>query len=222
MSIIRRPIGMRLPIPDRDKVDLGLPVCTLDVNQIAIRPTYYLRTELRGLVSLEFNYFERRTVELCVTPETAVEIGGGLPTTAIGSLAYQRISKSELFKARPASSVLDLTTEDADELWSDVRESLWPGLSANSMRRNQAADVTQLFFHIVCSSMVAHAAFVTLDNNFLNRASDLLHRYGITVTSPNQAWCSFAHRYSLVEPSETDIDSLLDQQRTFFDTLRST
>ena len=33
MSIIRTPIRMRLPIPDRDKADLGLPVCTLDVNQ---------------------------------------------------------------------------------------------------------------------------------------------------------------------------------------------
>jgi hypothetical protein len=36
---------MRLPIPDREKVDLGLPVCTLDVNQIAIRPTYHLKTD---------------------------------------------------------------------------------------------------------------------------------------------------------------------------------
>ena len=111
MSIIRPPIRMRLPIPDRDKVDLGLPVCTLDVNQIAIRPTYHLRTDLRGLVSLEYNYFDRRTVELCVTPETVVEITGGSSTGAMGSLAYQRISKSQLFKARPASSVLDLPQE---------------------------------------------------------------------------------------------------------------
>jgi hypothetical protein len=213
---------MRLPIPDREKVDLGLPVCTLDVNQIAIRSTYHLNADLRGLVSLEFNYFEQRTVELCVTPETAVEIGADSSTGAIGSRAYQRFSKSQLFKARPASTVLDLTTEDADELWSDVGHSLWPGLSTSVINRNQAADVTQLFFHIVCSSMVANAAFVTLDKNFLNRAPDLRARYGITVASPNDAWNNFAPKYSLVEPTDSDIDSLLDQQRTFFGRLRST
>lgn len=222
MSNIRTPIRMRLPIPDRDKIDLGLPVCTLDVNQVAIRPTYHLRPELRGLTSLEYNYFERRTIELCVTPETAIEIGGGASTSAIGSLAYQRISKSELFKTRPASTVLDLSVEDADELWSDVRESLWPGVSTGSMRRNQEADVTQLFFHIVCSSMVANAAFVTLDGNFLDRASELRARYGITVGSPNHVWDTFAPRYSLISPTELDVDRLLGQQQTFFQTLRST
>jgi hypothetical protein len=213
---------MRLPIPDREKVDLGLPVCTLDVNQIAIRPTYYMRTDLRGLVSLEYNYFEQRAVELCVTPETAVEIAAGSSTGVVGSLAYQRFSKSQLFKARPASTVLDLTMEDADELWSDVGHSLWPELSTNAMSPNQAADVTQLFFHIVCSSMVANAAFVTLDKNFLNRAPDLRGRYGITVASPNDAWSNFAPKYSLVEPTDSDIHKLVDQQRTFFGSLRST
>jgi hypothetical protein len=148
MSIIRTPIRMRLPIPDRDKVDLGLPVCTLDVNQVAVRPTYHLRPEMRGLVSLEYNYFERRTIELCVTPETAVEIGDRSTAGGIGSLAYQRFSKSELFKARPASTVLDLSTEEADELWSDVCDSLWPDLSTGGLRRNQEADVTQLFFQV--------------------------------------------------------------------------
>jgi hypothetical protein len=52
--------------------------------------------------------------------------------------------------------------------------------------------------------MVANAAFVTLDNNFLNRAPALHSRYGITVASPNLAWDSFAPRYSLVEPTELD------------------
>jgi len=221
MSIIRTPIGLRLPVPDREKVDLGLPVCTLDVNQVAVRSTYHLRPDLRGLVSLEYNYFERRTIELCVTPETAVEIGVGSSTVGIGSLAYQRFSKSELFKARPATAVLNLSTEEANELWSDVCDSLWPGLSTGSLRRNQEADITQLFFHIVCSSMVANAAFVTLDNNFLNRAPELHSRYGITVASPNLAWDTFAPRYSLVEPTELDVDRLLAQQQTFFQGLRS-
>jgi hypothetical protein len=161
-------------------------------------------------------------VELCVTPETAVEIDADSSTDAIGSRAYERFSKSQLFKARPASTVLALTTEDADDLWSDVGHSLWPGLSTNVMSQNQAADVTQLFFHIVCSSMVANAAFVTLDGNFLNRANSLRTRYGITVASPNDAWNNFAPKYSLVEPNERDIDSLLQQQQSFFRGLRST
>ena len=95
-------------------------------------------------------------------------------------------------------------------------------MSTNSLSRNEAADVTQLFFHIVCSSMVANAAFVTNDKNFLSRASDLRQRYGITVASPNDAWTSFAPKYALVEPTESEIESLLDQQRTFLGTLRST
>ena len=213
---------MRLPIPDRDKVDLGLPVCTLDVNQVAIRPTYHQRPELAGLVRLEYNYFERRTIELCVTPETAVEIRSGAAALAIGTLAYHRISKSGLFKARPASTTLELSDDDADELWSDVSESLWPGLSTGALTRNQEADVTQLFFHIVCSSMVANAAFVTLDDNFLNRAPDLHGRYGITVATPNVAWETFGPRYSLVEPTDQDIERLVGQQQEFFKGLHST
>lgn len=222
MSIIRPPIRMRLPIPERDKVDLGLPVCTLDVNQVAIRPTYHRRPDLRGLACLEYNYFEQRTIELCVTPETAVEITQGVDTSSLGSAAFQRIRKSELFKARPASTVLDLSANEADELWSDVRESLWPGVSTGSLLRNQVGDVSQLFFHIVCSSMVANSAFVTLDRNFLDRASDLHARYGITVLSPNVTWDTFAPRYFLVAPSESDVDRLLGQQQTFFAKLRST
>jgi hypothetical protein len=82
-----------------------------------------LQTDLRGLVSLEYNYFEQRTIE----------IAAGSSTGVVDSMAYQRFGKSQLFKARPASTVLDLTTEDADELWSDVGHSLWSGLSTHGM-----------------------------------------------------------------------------------------
>jgi hypothetical protein len=221
MSINRPAIRMRLPIPDRDKVDLSLPAFTLDVNQVAIRPTYHQRPDLRGLACLEFNYFEQRMVELCVTPETAAEIAQGVETSSLGAAAFQRICKSELFKARPASTVLDLSTDEADDLWSDVRESLWPGVSTGALARNQVADVTQLFFHVVCSSMVANSAFVTLDRNFLDRAADLQTRYGISVLSPNDTWATFSPRYSLVTPTESDVNRFLDEQQKFFAGLRS-
>ena len=221
MAIIRQPIRMRLPILDRDKVDLGLPLCTLDVNQVAIRPTYHQRPDLRGLTCLEYNYFELRSVELCVTPETAIEISQGVETSSLGAVAFRRISKSALFKARPASTVLDLSDGEAEELWSDMSQSLWPGLSTGAMTRGQVADVSQLFFHTVCSSMVANSAFVTLDRNFLDRAVDLRTRYGISVLCPNDAWGTFAPRYSLVTPSESDVNRLLSEQQSFFAGLRS-
>lgn len=222
MAIYRPSIKMRLPIPERDKVDLGLPVCTLDVNQIAIRPTYHQRPELRGLAYLEYNYFEWRSVELCVTPEAAAEISQGIETTSLGSAAFQRIKKTELFKARPASTVLDLSIGEADELWSDVQESLWPSVSTGAMSRNQVGDVNQFFFHVVCSSMVANSAFVTLDGDFLSKAPDLHARYGVTVLSPNETWGRFAPKYGLTTPSESDVDRLLGDQQEFFSRLRST
>jgi hypothetical protein len=72
------------------------------------------------------------------------------------------------------------------------------------------------------AGQVANAAFVTLDGNFLNRASELRTRYGITVGSPNRVWDIFAPRYSLVAPTELDLDRLLGEQQTFFQALRST
>lgn len=218
----RAPILLRLPIPDRDKVDLGLPVCTLDVNQVAIRPRYHERPDLHGLVCLEFNYFRLRTVELCVTPETAIEIAQGIETSSLGSAAFNRISKSALFKARPASTVLDLSSGDADELWADVQHSLWPARSTGALTRNQIGDINQLFFHVVCSSMVQNSAFVSLDRNFLDRAPELRSRYGITVLSPNDTWRTFGSRYSLVAPSDHDLAKLLNEERDFFAGLRST
>lgn len=213
---------MRLPIPDRDKIDLGLPACTLDVNQIAIQPAYPNRPELRGLACLEYNYFERRTIELCVTPEAQVEIAQGLASSSLGNSAYRRFKKTELFKARPASTILDLSDGEADELWSDVSESIWPGLSTGTMTRNQVGDVNQIFFHVVCSSMVANSAFVTLDTDLLRRASDLRARYGVTVLTPNDTWNRFAPSYGLATPDDAEIDQLLNDQREFFSRLRST
>src|SRR5687767_8233967 len=208
MAIYRPSLKMRLPIPDREKVDLGLPTCTLDVNQIAIRPAYHQRPELRGLACLEYNYFQLRSVELCVTPEAQAEISQGLASTSLGNAAYQRFKKTELFKARPASTVLDLSDHEADELWSDISESVWPGLSTGHLTRNQVGDVNQMFFHVVCSSMVANSAFVTLDGDFLRRASDLRARYGVAVLTPNDTWNRFAPSYGLTLPDEAEIDDL--------------
>ena len=65
---------LKFPVADRNTVDLKLPTFTLDVNQIPVRPPAQRTPGLRGLGSLEWNYFECHTVELCVTPEAQVEI----------------------------------------------------------------------------------------------------------------------------------------------------
>ena len=82
--------------------------------------------------------------------------------------------------------------------------------------------MNQLFFHVVCSSMVANAAFVTLDRNFLDRAAGLHSRYGVTVLSPNETWDIFAPRYSLVTPTEVEMHRLVNQHEAFFRSLRTT
>src|SRR5689334_3245216 len=95
---------LRLPVPDREKIDLVLPQFTLDVNQIALKRPSTRPPAMTGLAYLEYQYFERQTVELCVTPEAAREIAQGTPVNSLGQTAYHRIRKSELFKARPPSA----------------------------------------------------------------------------------------------------------------------
>ena len=77
-----------------------------------------------------------------------------------------------------------------------------------------------MFFHIACNSLVANAAFVTSDGNFLNRSGRLHQRYGITVLGPNSAWQEFAPRYALVEPAPDDISRLAADQQHFFGAIR--
>lgn len=54
----------RLPIPDRDKIDLTLPAFTLDVNQIALKEPQALPPNMHGLVCLEYHYFAAGAVRL--------------------------------------------------------------------------------------------------------------------------------------------------------------
>ena len=79
-----------------------------------------------GLGYLEYEYFEARAVELCVTPAAALEIANGIPVSSLGQTAYNRIQKCELLKARPASTMLALTDAEANHLWSDITTQLWP------------------------------------------------------------------------------------------------
>jgi hypothetical protein len=212
---------LKLPIPDRDKINLELPSYTLDVNQIALKPPWERSPLIHGLACLEYHYFEQGSVELCVTPETAREIAQGTQINSLGQMAYARIQKTELFKARPASMTLALTDQEANELWKDIRRVLWPNVSNVYMTPRHLADVNQIFFHTVCSSTAANAAFVTLDNDILSKQSDLRERYGITVQSPDEAWCESKRRYSLYDPGDTAITRVWLEQFDLFKRLKS-
>ena len=211
---------LHLPIPDRDKINLALPLFTLDVNQIALKPPAARPREMEGLACLEYQYFDMHAVELCVTPEVAREIAQGVSVNSLGQTAYHRIRKTELFKARPASTTLDLTDEESNQLWTDVGAHLWPGVPCAALTAQQQGDVGQLFFHLVCNSGAANAAFVTMDGNFLRRAPDLRSRYGIEVTDPNAAWEESRRRYSLVTPTAAELDSLWRRQDELLRKLR--
>lgn len=210
----------RLPIPDRDKINLELPSFTLDVNQIALRAPSQRRPELTGLAFLEYHYFEEGSVELCVTPETTLEILHGIPVNLLGRTAYDRIQKTKLFKSRPASTTLNLTHEESDELWTDIRSLLWPNLTDSALTSGHIADVNQIFFHTVCSSTIVNAAFVTLDNDILRHSNDLKKRYGINVVNPNDAWQHSYQAYGLVEPASSSVNRIFSEQEALFKRLR--
>jgi hypothetical protein len=206
----------RLPIPDRDKVNLELPSFTLDVNQIALRPPLDRGTNRLGLGFLEYHYLEEASVELCVTPETAAEISRG----AVGRTAYDRIRKTQLFKARPSSTSLLLTDEEADELWTDIRSVLWPNVTDVDLAPGHRSDVTQIFFHTVCSSAVANSVFVTLDQDILRFGGALRGRYGIEVMTPNDAWSYSQREYRLRQPDSSSVERTWREQIELLDILR--
>jgi hypothetical protein len=207
---------LRLPIPDRDKVNLELPSFTLDVNQIALKPPSERGRDRVGLGFLEYHYLEEASVELCVTPETHVEISRG----SFGWTAYDRIRKTELFKARPGSTSLLLDEEEANELWTDIRGVLWPTISDGALTVRHRSDINQVFFHTVCSSAVANSAFVTLDQDIL-RAEGTLHRnYGIKVMTPNDAWSYSQLEYGLRQPESSAVERTWREQIELLDWLR--
>ena len=211
---------LRLPIPDRDKINLDLPSFTLDVNQIALKAPSSRRPELASLAFLEYHYFDEASVELCVTPETALEISQGTPINSLGRTAYDRIRKTELFKARPPSTTLQLTQEESDELWDDIRDVLWPTVSNSALTVAHRADVNQIFFHTVCSSAVANSAFVTLDGDMLRHRDELRTRYGIWVASPDDAWSYSQSQYGLRQPNSSSVERIWMEQDALLNRIR--
>ena len=214
-------MALSFPLPNRNTVNLELPSFTLDVNQIPIRPPAQQSWDLRGLGGLEWNYFEHHKVELCVTPETHAEITQGVRVQSLGSAAYQCYLKSELYKRRPPEATLQLSNAEANELWVDMRNLLWPKVKNSSLIRRQIADVNQVFYHAVSSGSTAdNSVFVTQDGNFLERAKPIYERYGVTVLNPNAAWERYQPKYNLEAPTTGQLDDLWSRQQQLFSSVR--
>ncbi len=213
---------IRLPLDDRDRIDLGKPILTLDVNQVAIKAPDDRALEYQHLAYIEFNYFETGLVEAAVTPETAFEISAGVPPAALGSTAYQRFQKSEWFKARPSGTTLSLNEQDSNELWVDVRWKLWPTVGETMLTTNQRADVSQLFFHSVSSGIaVCNSAFITTDHHFLDRRDVLRQSYGVQVMTNEEAWKTYAPQFGLITPAPADVRRLWEDQNELSRKLRT-
>lgn len=214
-------MALKFPIPNRNTVNLALPTFTLDVNQIPIKAPVRRPRDLDGLGGLEWNYFEHHKVELCVTPETQLEIAQGVRVESLGAAAYQRYIKSELYKRRPPEATLQLSNAEANELWSDMRHVLWPTVKNSNLTSGQLADVNQIFYHTVSSGSTAgNSVFVTLDGNFLGHATPFYDRYGVTVLDPNSAWNRYQKRYNLQSPSTSELDDLWNRQQQLFSSIQ--
>ena len=211
---------MILPILERAKINYGLPTFTLDVNQIALKNPLTWLPQMSKLTHLEWNYFQLSKIELCVTPETTYEILKDRPTANYGSAVYNRFQKSQLFKSRPVGTTLTLSAQESNTLWMGIRNILWPTVNDVHLLPNQRSDVTQVFFHTVTSGSLASSAFITIDKNFHNHASELKSELGISIFTPNDAWEEFQPKFGLCAPNEQEIKTLFNDQQKLLETLR--
>lgn len=211
---------MILPILEREKINNSVPVFTLDVNQVALRAPSKWDPRMRGLAALEWNYFEAHNLELCVTPETDIEITKGTDISSLGARAYDRFQKSRLFKNRPAGLTLSLHAYEANELWLGIRGILWGSVDNNLLTPNQRADVSQLFFHTIAGSTMSNAAFLTIDTDFLNHRDEIARELGVTVMTPTDAWDEYQRPYNLYKPTYAEVLTLWGDQNLYLDRLR--
>jgi len=196
-------MSFEYPLPNRNTINLDLPTLTLDVNQVTLKPPDKLGTDYIGLLRFEYNYFVHNSVELCVTPQTSLEISKGTPISELGSFAYQRLIKSELYKSRPPEATLDLSTLEANDLWKEMRFDLFPTVTDTYLSTNQISDINQIFCHTASSgSTASNAAFLTFDGNFLRHADLFQEKYGVLITTPNTAWSFYENEYGLLVPDE--------------------
>jgi len=210
-------LPLKFPLPARNTVTLEVPTLTLDVNQIPLRPPQQLGPDYQGLLSLEWNYFQEGKVDLGVTPETVREITKGAPIAELGATTYQRYLKSKLYTLRPVQASLNLSHDEANELWVDLRGTLFHTVPDHDLSSMHIADVNQMFWHAVSSgSTAANSAFLTLDQDFLRQQDVLQNRYGITVLRPNIAWVEFRGPYNLVVPPSGGLDNLWNDQHRYF------
>ncbi|MFH1892504.1 MAG: hypothetical protein ABIK83_07455 [Candidatus Zixiibacteriota bacterium] len=203
------------------KIDYEKPVITADVNSVYTKDWQNLPDELGRLPSFEFVYFYKAQVEMCVTPKFEDEVLQGKSLEEHGPRVYRRVKKSQLFKLRPSDYILgNMDDKTASELWTDIRDTMWPSVSDANLTTNQINDVDQIFYHTTASGFLSNAAFITFDGGILNRASDLFNRFGIKVLTANEAWEEYSPKYGLYEPNQDDLDYLARDYTKFYQKLK--
>ena len=200
-------------------ISYELPVFTLDLNTISVKDRSEWCANQTGLNPLEYNYFYKKNVELCVTPEAPIEIAQGQSLECLGTFAYQRIKKSDLFKTRPTGTTLELVDEEPNVLWMDIRGILFPSVSDVKLNENQKADITHMFYHCTASGSLESSAYLTLDKNFHRHAGDFDDKFGIRVMYPTQAWNYYRKPYSLYQPSDVEIQEYLREHSNYLNDL---
>lgn len=199
------------------KIDWEKPVITLDVNQIALKPPACWPA---GLPQLEYNYFKTEQLELCVTPTTSGELTcwKDINDVDIGSRTFDRFTKSQLFKSRPEHVRANFNALEADSVWNQLRKTLWP--TDKTLIPNQFHDVSQLYFHTIVSGSLSNSAFVTEDNNFLNKREAIQREVGVSVMTPKEAWAYYQPKFNLYEPSLQECHSLWSDQAGYLSKLK--
>ena len=201
------------------KVDLGKPVLTLDVHGVALRDPATWSATMQGLAPLEWNYFKTGQVELCVGPELTFEITGGQSLSSVGWRGYQRFKKSQLFKSRPSGATLSLTEQQANTIWTGVRQILWPRVKDVALTAKQRADVSEVYFHTVANSTLSNSAFLTCDRNTLRKSSIIQKDLGVAVMTFTEGWQEYRKKFSLHQPTPAEVRALISEQRSWLNQL---
>lgn len=116
---------------------------------------------------------------------------------------------------------MDLSDDEANRLWTGTRQMLFPTVADDVLTGNQIHDVNQLVFHSISSGSLSNSAFVTNDGAFHRAKNDIANELGVTILRPSEAWEEYQPTYSLVSPSDADVQSLWARQQALFTQIRS-
>ena len=188
------------------------PMITLDIKLVVFRHPSTWPASMNGLVQLEYNYFELKNIEICVTPHAVVKVIKKQSIPSLGFELYKKIHKCKFYKNKPDQDTLTLNRCESNELWLKIRNLLWSEVDDNNLSYNQKLNITQFYFHSIISGCSSQSFFLTIDNHFHQLTSMLYSELNICVMNPQQAWTKYQTEYNLYVPDEKDINWMWQHQ----------